>query len=250
MSAAYFVTGTDTEIGKTTIAAGLLCAARRVGLSTAAAKPVASGCQLTTEGLRNDDALALLAQCSLPLRYDEVNPLAFAPAIATPSGRSRCWRGARGAGAAKRGSGDSGKGRGFHPGRGRRWLARAPGRQGHAGRSGPGLEYSGDSGGRCATGLHQPRAAERRRHSRRWPDPGRLGGQCGRPECRTATGQPRHASRATPRALYRAGAIPAIDYRRAGRGASRFIAIDAMNANSCIIFGCTTFERLLLKCSL
>lgn len=82
MSAAYFITGTDTEIGKTTIAAGLLYAARRAGLSTAAAKPVASGCQLGAEGLRNDDALALLAQCSLPLRYEEVNPLAFAPAIA------------------------------------------------------------------------------------------------------------------------------------------------------------------------
>ncbi|XXF08223.1 dethiobiotin synthase [Pseudomonas sp. D2-3] len=82
MSAAYFVTGTDTEIGKTTIAAGLLHAARVAGLSTAAAKPIASGCQLTAEGLRNDDALALLAQCSLPLRYEEVNPLAFAPAIA------------------------------------------------------------------------------------------------------------------------------------------------------------------------
>ena len=41
---AFFVTGTDTEIGKTTIAAGLLHAARRAGLSTAAAKPVASGC--------------------------------------------------------------------------------------------------------------------------------------------------------------------------------------------------------------
>ncbi|AEF23800.1 dethiobiotin synthase [Pseudomonas fulva] len=82
MSAAYFVTGTDTEIGKTTIAAGLLHAARIAGRSTAAAKPVASGCQLTAEGLRNDDALALLAKCSLPLRYDEVNPLAFAPGIA------------------------------------------------------------------------------------------------------------------------------------------------------------------------
>ena len=79
---AYFVTGTDTEIGKTTIAAGLLHAARRAGLSTAAAKPVASGCVATAEGLRNDDALALLGQCSLPLRYEEVNPLAFAPAIA------------------------------------------------------------------------------------------------------------------------------------------------------------------------
>ncbi|MDD0845277.1 dethiobiotin synthase [Pseudomonas sp. Gutcm_11s] len=82
MSQAFFITGTDTEIGKTTIAAGLLHAARRAGLSTAAAKPVASGCVRTAAGLRNDDALALLAQCSLALGYDEVNPFAFEPAIA------------------------------------------------------------------------------------------------------------------------------------------------------------------------
>jgi dethiobiotin synthetase len=82
MAKAYFITGTDTEVGKTTIAAGLLHAARLHGLSTAAAKPVASGCVSTAQGLRNDDALALLAQCSLPLRYEEVNPLAFEPAIA------------------------------------------------------------------------------------------------------------------------------------------------------------------------
>ena len=82
MTQAFFVTGTDTDIGKTTIAAGLLHAARMAGLSTAAAKPVASGCRQTAEGLRNDDALALLRECSLALRYDEVNPLAFAPAIA------------------------------------------------------------------------------------------------------------------------------------------------------------------------
>jgi dethiobiotin synthetase len=82
MTQAYFVTGTDTEIGKTTIAAGLLHAARLRGLSTAAAKPVASGCVMTADGLRNDDALALLGECSLALRYEEVNPLAFAPAIA------------------------------------------------------------------------------------------------------------------------------------------------------------------------
>lgn len=82
MTQAYFVTGTDTEIGKTTIAAGLLHAARLAGLSTAAAKPVASGCVPTGEGLRNDDALALLGECSLTLPYDEVNPFAFEPAIA------------------------------------------------------------------------------------------------------------------------------------------------------------------------
>ncbi|QNH75256.1 dethiobiotin synthase [Pseudomonas protegens] len=82
MSAAYFITGTDTDVGKTTIAAGLLHAARLAGLSTAAGKPVASGCELGPKGLRNADALALLAQSSLPLSYAEVNPFAFEPAIA------------------------------------------------------------------------------------------------------------------------------------------------------------------------
>ncbi|WP_236232892.1 dethiobiotin synthase [Pseudomonas tohonis] len=82
MSAAFFIAGTDTEIGKTTVAAGLLHAARLAGLSTAASKPVASGCVPTPAGLRNEDALALLGECTLPLAYEEVNPLAFAPAIA------------------------------------------------------------------------------------------------------------------------------------------------------------------------
>lgn len=82
MSAAYFITGTDTDAGKTTVAAGLLHAARLKGLSTAAGKPVASGCVMAAEGLRNSDALALQAECSVVLDYDEVNPLAFAPAIA------------------------------------------------------------------------------------------------------------------------------------------------------------------------
>ncbi|MGA6098220.1 dethiobiotin synthase [Stutzerimonas marianensis] len=82
MARAFFITGTDTEVGKTTIAAGLLHAARLAGLSTAAVKPVASGCDVTAEGLRNSDALALLGECTLPLRYEEVNPLAFEPAIA------------------------------------------------------------------------------------------------------------------------------------------------------------------------
>ncbi len=79
---AFFIAGTDTDVGKTTIAAGLLNAARQAGLSTAAIKPVASGSQLTTAGLRNADALALQAQCQPPLDYALVNPLAFEPAIA------------------------------------------------------------------------------------------------------------------------------------------------------------------------
>lgn len=82
MSQAYFIAGTDTDVGKTTIAAGLLHAARLQGLSTLAAKPVASGCAVTSKGLRNADALALIDQSTLQLPYDRVNPFAFEPAIA------------------------------------------------------------------------------------------------------------------------------------------------------------------------
>ncbi|MBH3428513.1 dethiobiotin synthase [Pseudomonas alkylphenolica] len=82
MSPAYFIAGTDTDVGKTTVAAGLLHAAQLAGLTTLGAKPVASGCVVTAKGLRNDDALALMAQSTLTLPYEQVNPFAFEPAIA------------------------------------------------------------------------------------------------------------------------------------------------------------------------
>ncbi|QXI38886.1 dethiobiotin synthase [Pseudomonas xantholysinigenes] len=82
MSQAYFIAGTDTDVGKTTIAAGLLHAARQLGLSTLAAKPVASGCVVTAKGLRNSDALALIDESSVKLPYEAINPFAFEPAIA------------------------------------------------------------------------------------------------------------------------------------------------------------------------
>ncbi|MFP3518202.1 dethiobiotin synthase [Pseudomonas sp. SIMBA_077] len=82
MNPAYFITGTDTDVGKTTIAAGLLYAAREAGLSTIAGKPVASGCDITPAGLRNADALALMAESSVSLSYEQVNPVAFEPPIA------------------------------------------------------------------------------------------------------------------------------------------------------------------------
>ena len=82
MSQAYFIAGTDTDVGKTTIAAGLLRAAHNLGRSTLAAKPVASGCTVSAKGLRNSDALALIDESSIKLPYEQVNPFAFEPAIA------------------------------------------------------------------------------------------------------------------------------------------------------------------------
>lgn len=77
-----FVTGTDTGVGKTRVAAALCRAFAGRGLRVAAMKPVASGCTETPQGLRNDDALALLGAMNVRAHYAEVNPYAFAPAIA------------------------------------------------------------------------------------------------------------------------------------------------------------------------
>lgn len=78
----FFVTGTDTDVGKTLVSAGLLAAANRKGLSTLGLKPVSAGCERTEEGLRNSDALILQQTASIDLPYDQVNPIAFEPPIA------------------------------------------------------------------------------------------------------------------------------------------------------------------------
>lgn len=80
MTERYFVTGTDTEVGKTVASSALLQAARLQGFITAGYKPVASGSEMMPEGLRNSDALALQRYSSLPLAYQAVNPYTFAEA--------------------------------------------------------------------------------------------------------------------------------------------------------------------------
>ena len=82
MSTGFFVTGTDTGVGKTRVSAGLIAALRGQGLRAAGMKPVASGCTATPAGLRNADALELMAASGLDVPYGRVNPYAFAPPIA------------------------------------------------------------------------------------------------------------------------------------------------------------------------
>ncbi|CAI0833250.1 dethiobiotin synthase [Serratia ficaria] len=74
----WFVTGTDTEVGKTVASSALLQAANLAGYRSAGYKPVASGSEMTADGLRNGDALALQANSGVALSYDEVNPYVFA----------------------------------------------------------------------------------------------------------------------------------------------------------------------------
>ena len=77
-----FITGTDTGVGKTVVASGLVRLAASSGRRVVGLKPIASGATHTADGLRNDDALALAAESSVQLPYALTNPLCFEPAIA------------------------------------------------------------------------------------------------------------------------------------------------------------------------
>lgn len=82
MTQTFFVAGTDTGVGKTLVTAALLQAAKDKGLTTLAMKPIAAGCKMTPEGLRNEDALVLQATMTLSLAYEQINPVALAEPIA------------------------------------------------------------------------------------------------------------------------------------------------------------------------
>jgi dethiobiotin synthetase len=82
MARGFFVTGTDTEIGKTLIACALLHAFRDHGLTAIGMKPVAAGASPGDAGLINDDVEALLAASSVAPDRDVVNPYLFTDPVA------------------------------------------------------------------------------------------------------------------------------------------------------------------------
>lgn len=73
----FFITGTDTAVGKTVVSRALLQALAASGRSVAGYKPVAKGSKETPEGLRNKDALVLQSVSSIQLPYDAINPIAL-----------------------------------------------------------------------------------------------------------------------------------------------------------------------------
>lgn len=82
MARGFFVTGTDTGVGKTRVSAALLHHLAEQGLRVAGMKPVAAGAESCDEGLVNDDVTALRAAANVDAPLDLVNPYAFAPPIA------------------------------------------------------------------------------------------------------------------------------------------------------------------------
>ena len=79
----WFVSGTDTEVGKTTVTAGLLVALAARGLRFAPVKPLAAGQAQDASGRWfNEDVRALHIAQSLDLGEDEVGPLQWRHAVA------------------------------------------------------------------------------------------------------------------------------------------------------------------------
>ena len=72
-----YVTGTDTGIGKTLASSALLHALHALGLRAVGMKPVASGCEATAGGWRNEDALVLQAASDPTPVYADLNPYAL-----------------------------------------------------------------------------------------------------------------------------------------------------------------------------
>jgi len=81
MTRGVFITGTDTEIGKTVVGRLLVTGLARRGEGVGVMKPVAAGCEATAGGPRNADALALMAASNREAPYSRVNPYALMPPV-------------------------------------------------------------------------------------------------------------------------------------------------------------------------
>lgn len=79
MTKTYFITGTDTDVGKTTCTIALLQAAAAMGIKAVAYKPIAAGCEIMEEGLCNQDVLFLQKHSHVPLHYEDVVGYSFEP---------------------------------------------------------------------------------------------------------------------------------------------------------------------------
>ncbi|WP_434632328.1 dethiobiotin synthase [Chromobacterium sp. CV08] len=81
MSQGYFITGTDTEIGKTHSAVELIRLYRGQGKTVLAMKPVASGCEILPDGRWLNDDVARLVAATGQTDLDLMNPYRFLPPV-------------------------------------------------------------------------------------------------------------------------------------------------------------------------
>ena len=78
----YFITGTDTGVGKTSITAALAACIKKLGVDVGVMKPIATGIPQKS-GFKSSDASVLLQACGVDDSEDLVNPV-FMPLPASP----------------------------------------------------------------------------------------------------------------------------------------------------------------------
>jgi len=79
---AFFIAGTDTEVGKTYVTSLLLKFLAKHKRQAIGFKPIAAGAEEAFGQLVNDDALSLMECASTHAKYEQVNPFCFEPPIA------------------------------------------------------------------------------------------------------------------------------------------------------------------------
>ncbi|WP_321158431.1 ATP-dependent dethiobiotin synthetase BioD, partial [Providencia stuartii] len=70
-----FITGTDTDVGKTVSTLAILQALNSQGIKAVGYKPIADQCIDTPEGMRNKDALLIHGISQEVVSYDDINPI-------------------------------------------------------------------------------------------------------------------------------------------------------------------------------
>jgi dethiobiotin synthetase len=82
MGKGYFITGTDTSVGKTIVAGGLAALYRNKGLDVGVMKPIATGCKRVNSVLISDDAVFLKLSAEVDDDYELINPYSFEQPLA------------------------------------------------------------------------------------------------------------------------------------------------------------------------
>jgi dethiobiotin synthetase len=82
MNKAFFITGTDTGVGKTLVSSALVYAYGQQGYKAVGMKPVAAGCMEQNGRLVSEDVAMLMQAGNVEAPFELHNPYAFAPPIA------------------------------------------------------------------------------------------------------------------------------------------------------------------------
>ena len=69
----YFITGTDTGVGKTFVTCALLYTLKAQGIAAIGMKPIAAGGEMTPDGLNNEDVEALHLASVVKLQREDLN---------------------------------------------------------------------------------------------------------------------------------------------------------------------------------